>query len=141
MTFRKILWTLLATISAAAAMSGIVDTTSDELADQALRRALVTFAVARTLNGVISVAQGTELAVEPAGVGVILGVGQILDPINDLIERFSSVMLVVVKVAASSAASREKLLMMQHLGVRQENQGRHLIQYESRPNSHEPRRL
>jgi hypothetical protein len=38
--------------------------------------------------------QGTEVALEPAGVGVILTPGQILDPANDLIERFSWVMLI-----------------------------------------------
>lgn len=108
MKLRKILWTLLAVISATAAVSGIVDSTSGEFADKALQRALVTFAVARTLNGVISVAQGTEVAVEPAGIGVILGVGQILDPINDLIEQFSSVML----VAASSIGLQILLLNM-----------------------------
>ena len=106
MKLRKTLWTLLAIVSAAAALSGAVDSMSGELADKALKRALVTFAVARTLNGVISVAQGTEVAVEPAGIGVILGVGQILDPINDLIERFSSVML----VAASSIGLQILLL-------------------------------
>lgn len=106
MQARKIFWTLLASISAAAALSGAIDSMSDEFADRALKRALVTFAVARTLNGVISVAQGTEVAIEPAGVGVILGVGQILDPINDLIERFSGVML----VAASSIGLQILLL-------------------------------
>ncbi len=106
MNGRKLLWSLLAILSATAALSGKLDVTSNQFADQALNRALVTFAVARTLNGVISVAQGTELAVEPAGVGVILGVGQILDPINDLVERFSSVML----VAASSIGLQILLL-------------------------------
>ena len=56
-------------------------------------RALVTFALARTLNGVISVVQGTELALQPAGVGVTLTPGEILDPVNDLVERFSWIML------------------------------------------------
>ena len=41
-----------------------------------------------------SVIQDTEIAFSPAGVGVTLAVGEILDPINDLIERFSFVMLV-----------------------------------------------
>ncbi len=106
MKVRKTLWTLLAVLSAAGALTGAVDNVSGDFADEALKRALVTFAVARTLNGVISVAQGTEVAVEPAGIGVILGVGQILDPINDLIERFSSVML----VAASSIGLQILLL-------------------------------
>ena len=58
-----------------------------------LKRALVSFASARALNGVISVVQGTQVAVEPLGVGVSLSVGEILDPINDLVEAFSTVML------------------------------------------------
>ena len=105
---RKIAWTLLAVILTALAAGGVADGVSDDYADQALKRALVTFAVARSLNGVISVAQGTEVAVEPGGVGVNLTVGQILDPINDLIEQFSSVML----VAASSLGLQRILLGM-----------------------------
>jgi hypothetical protein len=57
------------------------------------QRAIVTFALARTLNGVISAVQGTEVALQPAGVGVTLTPGQILDPVNDLVERFSWIML------------------------------------------------
>lgn len=105
---KKIGWTLAAVIAAALALTGMVDETSDGYADEAFKRALVTFAVARTLNGVISVAQGTEVAVEPGGVGVNFTVGQILDPINDLIEQFSSVML----VAASSLGLQKLLLTM-----------------------------
>ena len=105
---QKIGWTLVAVVAAAIAWSGIADTASDGYADEAFKRALVTFAVARTLNGVISVAQGTEVAVEPGGVGVNFTVGQILDPINDLVEQFSSVML----VAASSLGLQKILLGM-----------------------------
>ncbi len=61
--------------------------------DAGLKRALTTFAAARALNAVISVAQGTEVAVQPAGVGVTFTPGQVLDPINDLVEQFSSLML------------------------------------------------
>ena len=61
--------------------------------EQLFQRALVTFALARTINGVISVVQGTEVALQPAGVGVTLTPGEILDPVNDLVERFSWIML------------------------------------------------
>lgn len=105
---RKILWTVLALLTAALALTGFADDVSDDYADEAFKRALVTFAIARTLNGVISVAQGTEVAVEPGGVGVNFTVGQILDPINDLIEQFSSVML----VATSSLGLQNILLNM-----------------------------
>ncbi len=95
---KRSLKSLVLLVIAALAISGIADDVSREYADDALKRALATFAVARTLNGVISVAQGTEVAVEPGGVGVVMTPGEILDPVNDLVERFSSVML----VAASS---------------------------------------
>lgn len=88
------------------ALSGVVDDASQDVAERSFTRALVTFAAARTLNSVISTAQGTEVALEPGGVGVILAVGEALDPINDLIERFSSVML----VAASSLGLQNILL-------------------------------
>ena len=72
-------------------------TSVDRLAEleyeKIFQRAFVTFALARTLNGVISAVQGTELALQPAGVGVTLTPGQILDPVNDLVERFSWIML------------------------------------------------
>lgn len=94
MNFRRLAVTVSVLLLAVLAALGTVDETGKHYADEAFKRALVTFAVARTLNGVISVAQGTEVAVEPAGVGVNFTVGQILDPVNDLVERFSAVMLV-----------------------------------------------
>ena len=68
---------------------GALDEAASERTHAALKRALVTFALTRTLNGVISVAQGTQLAFEPAGVGVVISAGEILDPLNDLVEQFS----------------------------------------------------
>ena len=94
----KSLVTLLFLAFAVLAYSGVLDDKGDAYSEQALTRALIAFGVARGLNGVISVAQGTEIAVQPAGIGINFTPGQILDPINDLIERFSWIML------ASSAA-------------------------------------
>jgi hypothetical protein len=74
--------------------------------DAGLKRALVSFGTARALNAIISVAQGTELAVEPAGVGVKLAPGQILRPINDMVEQFAELML-----AASVAFGVTKVLI------------------------------
>ena len=71
-----------------------------------LKRALLTFGVARGLNGVISVAQGTEIAVQPAGLGLTFAPGQILDPLNDLVERFSWIML----LSSASAGLQQTLL-------------------------------
>ncbi|MDH3999001.1 MAG: hypothetical protein OET90_09215, partial [Desulfuromonadales bacterium] len=57
-------------------------------------RAASAFAIARTFNAIVSVFQGSELQLEPGGVGVSLALGAALDPANDLVERFSWVMLV-----------------------------------------------
>ena len=103
---KRLLWTAVLVLAVAGASTGHIDRASEEQAENALKNALVTFAVARTLNGVISAAQGTEVALEPGGVGVVLSVGEILDPINDLIERFSAVML----IAASSLGLQALLL-------------------------------
>jgi hypothetical protein len=75
---------------------GGLDRVAAQRTHAAFERALVTFALTRTLNGVISVAQGTELAFEPAGVGVVLSAGEILDPLNDLVEQFSDLTLLAV---------------------------------------------
>ena len=83
-----------------------LDAPATEQVEAGLKRALISFAAARALNGVISVAQGTEVSVQPLGVGVTLAPGQLLDPINDLIEQFSNLML-----AASVAFGVQKVLI------------------------------
>lgn len=80
-------------VVAATAWLGPLDDAATRQVDTGLKRALASFAAARTLNAVISVAQGTEVAVQPAGVGVTFTPGQVLDPINDLVEQFSTLML------------------------------------------------
>lgn len=74
--------------------------------DAGLKRALVSFAAARTLNALISVAQGTEISAQPLGVGVTLTPGQALDPLNDVVEQFSTLML-----GASIAFGVQKILI------------------------------
>jgi len=70
------------------------DTYGEQYTKEGLTRSTAAFVIAKGLNGAISVVQGTEVAMEPAGIGLILTPGQILDPVNDLVERFSWVMLI-----------------------------------------------
>lgn len=78
----------------AASWSGFLDNNAQTTTEASFKRALATFALARGLNGVISVAQGTEIAIQPVGVGLTITAGEILDPLNDLVERFSWLVLV-----------------------------------------------
>ena len=84
---------LVLLILVACAWLAPMDPPAMQRVDDGLKRALVSFATARALNGLISVAQGTELSLQPAGVGATFAPGQLLDPVNDLVERFSDLML------------------------------------------------
>lgn len=104
----RILLTGLAAVAFGLVASGALDQWGEEYADAALKRSLTAFGIARALNGVISVAQGTEVALQPAGVGVTLTPGEILDPVNDLVERFSWIML----LSSASIGILQILLML-----------------------------
>lgn len=90
---KKIVFSILCIVFVGFSLSESLDTKSSEQLDNALVRSLSAFAVARGLNGVVSVIQGTEVNVSPAGLGVTFAPGQLLDPVNDMVERFSWVML------------------------------------------------
>ena len=83
-----------------------IDSIAENKLEASFTNALTTFAVVRGINAVISVVQGTEVAIEPGGVGVILTPGEILDPANDLIERFSWIVL-----AASTSLGAQIVLL------------------------------
>ena len=116
--FRQIAATALVLILAVCSWFSVLDTTADAQVDTGLKRALISFAAARALNAVISVAQGTEVAVEPGGIGVVLTPGEALDPINDLVEQFSNLMLLasvsfgVQKVLLSIGVDRIVALLL-----------------------------
>lgn len=86
--------------------SRVVDQPAATYLDGALKRTLVTFAIARALNGSISMLQDADLSVSPVGVGVTLSPGELLDPINDLVEQFSSILLL-----ASISLGAQKILL------------------------------
>ena len=105
---RRLVFAILIVSVTALAWWPSLDAQGSATVDAAFKRALVTWALARGLNGVLSVAQGTEVAIQPAGVGVNFAPGEILDPINDLVERFSWIMM----LASSSLGVQQILLAM-----------------------------
>jgi len=70
-----------------------VDESALKVQDAAFERAMIAFGLAKGLNAVISLIQGTELSFTPVGIGLNFSVGEVLDPFNDMVERFSWVML------------------------------------------------
>ena len=65
------------------------DQASKGAIDSSLKEAAIVFGVAKGLNAVVSVVQGTQVNAP----FVAISVGEVLDPLNDLIEQFSWVML------------------------------------------------
>ncbi len=106
MTPHQRLWSygilLLLFLMACLPMTSLVNPQLNEM----LKVTLTVYALARGLNALISVVQGTELAIEPMGVGVTLTPGQILDPLNDLIEQVSLILLI-----ASASIGIQKILL------------------------------
>jgi hypothetical protein len=82
--------------------SGMLEDFSTDYVNQAFTGAGLVYATARGINALVSVLQGTELDV----VFLTVAVGEVLDPINDLIERFSGLVLV-----ALGSLALQKLLL------------------------------
>jgi hypothetical protein len=87
--WNKLLILALSFLVAALALAGSLDRKGRSVVDGAFEQALVVFGTAKALNGVVSLAQGTEVGPP----GVTIAVGEVLDPVNDLVERFSWIML------------------------------------------------
>jgi hypothetical protein len=69
-----------------------LDQRAEEYLNDAMADNLLIYATARSLNGIISVVQSIEFSVS-LGAGLAVNLGEFLDPLNDLIERFSAFVL------------------------------------------------
>ena len=83
---------LIAVIAIGISWVGSLDKHSEEYVTQAMISGGLVYATARSINAAVSVMQGTEIT--PA-IGTF-AVGEVLDPINDLIERFSALLLIAL---------------------------------------------
>lgn len=66
---------------------------TDQYFEQSLQQTLTAYAAVRVLNASVSVIQESQVQVQPAGMGLSLALGQMLDPLNDMTERASDVLV------------------------------------------------
>ena len=88
-----------------------LDNYVDDYTTRAITSAALTYATARGINALVSMLQSSQVE---AGIGIVSGamtIGEVLDPINDMIERFSTIMTWVL---ASLAAQKVLLLVASH---------------------------
>lgn len=87
--WNKILIVLLSIVIVLIAFSYSLDMKGKELVENSFSQSVIVFGSAKGLNAVISLAQGTEVDLP----FLTVAVGEVLDPVNDLVEQFSLVML------------------------------------------------
>ena len=74
----------------------VLDTAADAYFREAITKGGVAYATCRVMNASVSIVKESSLQLEPAGVGVSLAVGQALDPIDDMTERLSDVLVTAI---------------------------------------------
>ncbi|MEN3110974.1 hypothetical protein ACFONG_03860 [Uliginosibacterium paludis] len=87
----------------------LLDTLSAGYVDAGFKRSATTFAVARSLNAGISFLQSTtvNVSIPLLGSGGSIAPGELLDPLNDMVEDFSNIMLFI-----TAAFALQKLLLV-----------------------------
>ena len=74
----------------------VLDTMTDSYFSESITKAGVAYATCRVINASVSIIKDSTLQLEPAGVGISLAVGQALDPIDDMAERLSDVLVTAI---------------------------------------------
>ena len=74
----------------------VLDSNADAYFRDSITKAGVSYGVSRVINATVSVIQQSSIELEPAGIGMSLAVGQVVDPINDLVERLSNVLVMSI---------------------------------------------
>lgn len=93
----------------------LYDNISKKYIDNSLKGAIVTYALLRTLNAGVSVIQKSSITL---GVGIegTIAIGEVLDPINDAVERFSDMITLSIWTLGSEKAlyeiSKTKLVIV-----------------------------
>ena len=64
--------------------------------DSSINKAVIAFASARGINAIISMLKSSTVNLTPAGIGASISIGQILDPVDDMVETLSNVLLLSI---------------------------------------------
>jgi len=73
-----------------------LDDRTDAYFEKAITKAGLTYATCRVINASVSVIKESQLQLEPGGIGVSLAIGQVLDPVDDMTERLSDVLVTAI---------------------------------------------
>lgn len=74
----------------------LLDSNADDYFEQAMSKATVAYGTTRIINASVSILKDSEVHAEPGGIGLSLAIGEILDPIDDMTERVSDVLITAI---------------------------------------------
>ena len=69
------------------------DKNADAYFTESIAKAGLAYGVCRVINATVSVVKDSQIEVQPAGLGVSLAAGQVLDPLDDMAERASDILI------------------------------------------------
>ena len=73
-----------------------LDENTDTYFSESMTKAGLAYGVCRVVNASVSVIKESQIQVEPAGLGVSLAAGQVLDPLDDMTERASNILITAI---------------------------------------------
>ncbi|WP_300465296.1 hypothetical protein [Desulfobacula sp.] len=73
-----------------------LDQQADTYFAEAITKAGLAYSVCRVVNASVSVIKESQIHIEPAGLGVSLAAGQALDPLDDMTERASDILVTAI---------------------------------------------
>ena len=73
-----------------------LDRTADAYLTEVMTLATTSYGTCRLVNASVSIIKESEIQIEPGALGVSLAAGQILDPLDDLTERASDILITAI---------------------------------------------
>ncbi len=73
-----------------------LDDVADAYFEDSVTKATLAYGTTRLINAGVSVVKDSTLQLEPGGVGVAVAIGQVADPLDDMTERLSSVLVTAI---------------------------------------------
>ncbi len=90
--WNKFLITIISVLFIFGTFFQYLDKNGELIVNESFTDATIVFGISKGLNAAISLAQGTEVGPP----GLTISIGEVLDPINDLVEQFSWIMLAAI---------------------------------------------
>ena len=89
-----------------------LDQKADTYFSEAMTKAGLAYGVCRVINASVSVIKESQVQLEPAGLGVSLAAGQLLDPLDDMTERASDILVTAIVPAVVLLRRRNITLLV-----------------------------